>query len=154
MLELTVASAAFAMGAALPPKFACTGENVSPPLQWSTAPAETKSLAIICDDPDAPSGSFTHWLLFNLPPQTTQVAANLPKSAGLDSGAIQGMTDFGKNGYWGPCPPPGRPHTYVYTVYALDTKLDLVGTATRAQVLKAMEGHVLAKGSVSAKFGR
>jgi len=154
MLALTVLSSAFVAGAAIPPRFTCMGEDVSPHISWSKVPQETESVALICDDPDAPSGDWVHWVVFNIPPDVEKLDANVPENPTLPNGTIQGVNDFGKNGYGGPCPPPGKPHRYFFRVYALDTKLELPPSITKAQLLKAMEGHVLAKGDMAGMFGR
>lgn len=152
MMELTVLSAAFLAGAAIPQAHALSGG--SPPLSWSALPAGTKSVAIICDDPDAPSGDWVHWVIFNLPPDTQKLDAGVPKSARLPNGAVQGVNDFDETGYDGPAPPPGRPHRYLFKVYALDTKLDLDSRARKKDVLKAMKGHVLAEGKLMGTYRR
>lgn len=151
MLELTVMSV-FAMGAAIPPKYCCGA--LSPPLQWSKVPDRTQSIAVLCDDPDAPGGDWVHWVLFNLPSDTEKLEEGVPRKNKLANGAIHGMTDYGRVGYDGPCPPPGRPHRYVFKVFALDTKLDLDSSAEKSDLLKAIEGHILAKGELMGKFGR
>ena len=151
MITLTVVSAAFVMGATIPPKFACDG--ISPPLSWAEVPAGTQSIAVLCDDPDAPAGDWVHWVIFNLPPDT-KIDEGVPKGVKLPNGATQGINDYGENGYDGPCPPPGRPHRYFYKVYALDAKLALTPKARKADLLKAMEGHILAKGELMGKFRR
>ncbi len=152
MTELTVLSAAFIMGAAIPPKYCCAA--FSPPLSWGKAPGGTQSIAILCDDPDAGGGDWVHWVLFNLPANTEKLEEGIPKRPELPNGAIQGVTDYGENGYDGPCPPPGRPHRYFFKVYALDTKLNLDSSAEKRDLLKAMQGHVLAQGQLMGKFGR
>jgi Raf kinase inhibitor-like YbhB/YbcL family protein len=153
MLELTVMSTAFAVGAAIPPKYTCMGEDVSPPLAWRDVPEGAQSIAVISDDPDAPAGDWVHWLIFNLPPDTTELAEGIPSSPRLDSGAVQGTTDWGKPGYRGPCPPSGT-HRYFFKVYALDTMLDLGQSARKSDLLRAMEGHILAKGELMGTFRR
>lgn len=154
MLTLTVASAAFLMNAAIPFRHTCKGENVSPPLTWTGAPAGTRSFAVLMDDPDAPGGDWVHWILFNLPPDVTSLNAAVPRASRLLSGAIQGINDFGAAGYGGPCPPPGRAHRYVFHVYALDTLLDLKSAARKADLLRAMEGHIVACGELVGTFSR
>jgi hypothetical protein len=154
MMELTILSAAFAMGAAIPPKHTCLGDDVSPPLSWTGAPAETKSIAVLCDDPDAPAGDWVHWVLFNLPGDTGELAENVAKSARLPNGAVQGVNDFGRPGYGGPCPPPGKAHRYYFRVYALDAALPLGPGVRMKDVLRAMEGHILAKGELMGTFRR
>ena len=152
MLSLTVLSAAFVMGATIPPPYVCSA--VSPPLSWSKVPEETKSIAVLCDDPDAPVGDWVHWVLFNLPPDTPSLDAELPRDANLPDGAVQGINDYRRNGYDGPCPPAGSTHRYCFKVYALDTMLNLGPKARKSDLLKAMEGHILAKGELMGKFGR
>lgn len=154
MLSLIVTSLAFAAGAPIPARFTCKGENVSPPLAWSGAPAGTRSFALIVDDPDAPSGDWVHWILFNLPPGIERLDAGQPNNFKLSNGAIQGINDFGTAGYGGPCPPPGRPHRYVFHVYALDVVLDLKSAARKPELLRAMDGHVLASGELTGAFQR
>lgn len=152
-MELTVLSAAFAMGAAIPPKYTCMGEDVSPPLSWSQVPEGTQSIAIISDDPDAPGGDWVHWLIWNLPPDTRELKEGVPRAARLENGAVQGTTDWGQPGYRGPCPPSGT-HRYFFKVYALDTKLNLPPSARKRDLLKAMEGHILAQGQLMGTFRR
>lgn len=154
MLSLIVTSLAFAAGAPVPARFTCKGENVSPPLAWSGAPAATRSFAVIVDDPDAPGGDWVHWILFNLPASVASLEAGLPRNFKLANGAVQGINDFGTAGYGGPCPPPGRPHRYVFHVYALDGMLDLKSAARKSDLLRAMDGHVLAQGELTATFQR
>ncbi len=150
--ELTIISAAFAAGAVIPAEFCCS--RISPPLSWSQVPEGTKSIAVLCDDPDAPAGDWVHWVLFNLPPDATELPKGMPTTPTLLNGAIQGTTDYGRSGYDGPCPPPGRPHRYLFKVFALDTKLSLTPKARKSELLKAMQGHILAQGELTGKFGR
>lgn len=153
VITLTVVSA-FAMGAPIPMKYAGGGENLSPPLSWSKVPTNTQSIAILCDDPDAPAGDWVHWVLFNLPPDATKLDAGVPQQAQLSNGASQGRNDSNRLGYDGPWPPPGKPHRYFFKVYALDTKLTLTATARKSDLLKAMHGHVLAQGQLLGTFKR
>ena len=153
-MALTVLSSAFQEGDKIPAKYTCEGQDVSPPLAWSEPPAGTRSLALIVDDPDAPGGVFTHWLLFNIPPDSRELPEAVPTQAELASGALQGKTDFGRTGYGGPCPPPGRPHRYQFTLYALDQPLDLEGGASKKQLLSAMEGHILTQGQLTGTYQR
>jgi Raf kinase inhibitor-like YbhB/YbcL family protein len=154
MIALTVVSAAFAMNTMIPARYTCKGEDISPPLSWSNAPRGTISFAVLVDDPDAPVGDWVHWVLFNLPETTTELAEGQPRNFKLLSGAVQGLNDFGRAGYGGPCPPPGKPHRYVFKVYALDTMLDLDSKARKKDLLRAMEGHVLAQGELVGIFQR
>lgn len=130
-------------GEAIPTRFTCDGENVSPRLSWSGAPDGTIVFALIMDDPDAPSGVFTHWVLFNLPANVHSLPEGVPNVERLDSAAVQGRNDARGMGYSGPCPPSGRPHHYRFVLYALNAKLELQPGATKQQVLDAMQGHIL-----------
>lgn len=153
-MKLSVSSSAFGEGESIPKKFACNGQNISPPLTWRNVPQGTKAFALIVDDPDAPSGTFTHWLIFNIPSETHELSAAIPSQGKLPSGALQGKNDFGEIGYDGPCPPSGPAHHYRFTVYALDKSLDLKAGATREQVINAMEGNVLARGRLTGTYKR
>ena len=153
-MALTVSSSAFQEGDKIPAKYTCEGQDVSPSLAWSEPPAGTRSLVLIVDDPDAPGGVFTHWLLFNIPPDSRELPEAVPTQAELASGALQGKTDFGRTGYGGPCPPPGHPHRYQFTLYALDQPLDLERGASKKQLLSAMEGHILTQGQLTGIYQR
>ena len=148
-----VTSSAFSEGDSIPALYTCEGNDVSPPLKWSGVPAETKSIALTCTDPDAPRGTFVHWVLFNLPPSTD----GLPEGVTPDTvpqGAVNGTNDFPKLGYGGPCPPRGGPHRYYFTVCALDTVLALPPGARLRDLTAAMEGHILAEGSLMGRYAR
>ena len=145
---MKLASPAFNDGQPIPIEYTCDGADISPPLQWSDTPAGTKSLALICDDPDAPMGTWVHWVLYGLPSKTSELPEKLPAVDTLPDGARQGITDFKRTGYGGPCPPPGKRHRYYFKLYALDTELVLKPRATKAALLKAMESHVLAEASL------
>jgi Raf kinase inhibitor-like YbhB/YbcL family protein len=132
----------------------CDGADVSPPLEWSAAPPATRTFALICDDPDAPGKTWVHWVLFNLPANTNRLIENVAKADLLEGGARQGTTDFGRVGYGGPCPPPGKPHRYFFRLYALDRPLDLPPGAGKAELERAMKGHVLAEAQVMGTYGR
>jgi hypothetical protein len=156
MTKLTVESAAFAAGEAIPKKYAYRGEgdNVSPPLTWAGAPEGTRSFALVCDDPDAPSprnpreNPWVHWVVYNIPPDRTALEEG-------DAGGVQGKSDFKERGWGGPMPPPGSgTHRYFFKVYALDTKLALGEGATKAELLKAMEGHILGQGEIHGTYTR
>lgn len=138
----------------IPKNFTCDGADRSPQLAWSAPPVATKSLALIVADPDAPIGTFVHWVLYNLPATTRELPEGLPKQAELGDGSRQGQNDFSKTGYGGPCPPRGSTHRYFFELYALDAPLNLPAGATRRQVEQAMEGHVLARGELIARYGR
>ncbi len=133
---LDVTSSAFGRGAAIPAKYTCDGDNVSPPIAWSAVPDGTRSIALIHDDPDAPAGTWIHWVLYGVPPDTTQLAEDLPAQDTLDDGSIQGTNDFGDRKYGGPCPPAGT-HRYFFKVYALDTELGLAPGAAKSELLAA-----------------
>jgi Raf kinase inhibitor-like YbhB/YbcL family protein len=152
MIQLSTSS--FTPGAVIPKKFTCSGADISPELSWSAPPAGTKSWALVVDDPDAPAGTWNHWLLYNLPPSIHELPENQPRTPELANGALQGKNDFGKTGYNGPCPPPGKPHRYFFRLYALDTKLDLKAGADRGTLAQAIKGHVVGEGELMGTFGR
>jgi hypothetical protein len=151
---MNLTSTSFQDGSQIPAKYTCSGANISPQLAWSAPPAATASLALIVTDPDAPRGTWVHWVLYDLPAGTRALPEGLPALGQLPDSARQGRNDFGEIGYGGPCPPPGSPHHYVFTLYALDAKLNLPVGATRAQVEAAMHGHVLASGRLIGLFQR
>ncbi|MDH7602220.1 MAG: YbhB/YbcL family Raf kinase inhibitor-like protein [Armatimonadota bacterium] len=151
--KLTVTSSAFKDGGMIPRKYTADGANVSPPLAISGIPTAAKSLAIICDDPDAPRGTFVHWVLFNWPSGSKSIPENVPTKERLPNGAIQGKNDFGKIGYGGPAPPYGV-HRYYFKAYALDKMLDLKPGITKRQLEDAMKGHILAQGHIMGRYGR
>ncbi len=153
-MVLTVSSSAFQEGDRIPTKYTCEGQDVSPPLAWSEPPVGARSFALIVDDPDAPGGVFTHWVLFNIPPDSRELPEAIPTQGELPSGALQGKNDFGKTGYGGPCPPPGRPHRYQFTLYALDQPLDLKRGISKKQLLSTMQGHILAQGQLTGTYQR
>jgi Raf kinase inhibitor-like YbhB/YbcL family protein len=145
--KMKITSPAFQEGANIPSKFSCDGADTSPPLQIADIPSGAKSLALIVDDPDAPSGLFTHWTVWNIPPQTSVVGeGSAPKG-------VQGTNDFGKSGYGGPCPPSGT-HRYYFQIFALDRELDLPFGAKRGQLDAAMKGHVVAQGELMGRYAR
>jgi Raf kinase inhibitor-like YbhB/YbcL family protein len=150
--NFSLTSKGFKQGDMIPSKYTCDGKDVSPPLSWGIVPDGTKTLTLIVDDPDAPGGIFTHWVLFNLPATVTNLPEGVPRLDRLDGGGIQGKNDFGGKGYNGPCPP--KRHTYRFILYALDTELTLKPGATRENVLKAMEGHILARAELDGKYGK
>ena len=149
--RMPVRSPAFAEGGMIPGKYSCQGEDLSPPIEWDSVPGAAKSLALICDDPDAPMGRWVHWVLFDMPPDLRLLHEGMPKAEKIECGAAQGMNDFGKIGYGGPCPPGGT-HRYFFTLYALDTKLNLKGRVTKARLLNEMKGHVIAEGTLIGKY--
>jgi Raf kinase inhibitor-like YbhB/YbcL family protein len=147
-MVLTITSPAFANDAPIPTEYTCKGQDVSPALAWSGVPAEAKSLALIVDDPDAPDPgapkmTWVHWVLYDLPVDSVGLSEAIP-SADLPTGTREGVNDWGRTGYGGPCPPIGR-HRYFHKLYALDTELPDLGEPTKPKLEKAMEGHVLAK---------
>lgn len=145
--KLQIRSPAFKNKGAIPRQYTCDGEDIPPPLQISGVPKGTKSLVLIVDDPDAPGGTFVHWLLWNLPPQTKEIGKRLPPKA------IQGTNDFGRLGYGGPCPPFGT-HRYRFQLYALDTTLSLRPSARKADLEKAMKGHILGQALLLGLYSR
>jgi Raf kinase inhibitor-like YbhB/YbcL family protein len=151
-MVLVVSSPSFEEGGQIPEEYTCDGRNISPLLNWSEPPAGTRSLALIMDDRDAPGGVFTHWVIFNLPAGSTQLVEAIPTDPELPSGALQGNNDLGHTGYGGPCPPPGSPHRYRFTLYAVDETLELGPGASRSQVLQALEGHLLAQGQLTGTY--
>lgn len=152
-MDIKITSSAFENGGLIPSRYTCDGEDISPPLKWEQVPENTKSIALICDDPDAPMGTFVHWVLFNLPAGTNQLAEDVPADKTLPNGAGQGITDFGRIGYGGPCPPSGT-HRYFFKIYALDVELTLKAGAGKRDLLKATEGHILAQGQLIGKYKR
>jgi Raf kinase inhibitor-like YbhB/YbcL family protein len=151
-MELT--STAFKEGAPIPVNYTCDAKDVSPPLKWTGVPAGAKSLVLIVDDPDAPVGTWAHWVLYDLPAAATEMGENIPKSQFLAGGAKQGLNDFRRLGYGGPCPPPGKPHRYFFKLYALDVVLDLKPGLTKKDLERAMEKHILAQGQVMGTYQR
>ena len=139
-------------GGVIPTKFTCDGPDVSPPLAWTDPPKETRSLALIVDDPDAPAGTWVHWVLYDLPGTARELPEGVPKDRQLRDGARQGRNDFGKIGYNGPCPPRRAVHRYFFKLYALDSKTKLSSGATKSELERAMKGHVLAQAELVGKF--
>ena len=152
-MEIKITSSAFEDGGLIPAKYTCDGADVSPPLQWDAVPEGTGSIALICDDPDAPMGTWVHWVLFNLPSDAKELAQNIPTEETLPNGAKQGVNDFGRVGYGGPCPPGGT-HRYFFKIYALDTEVGLQAGADKRQLLQTMEGHILEQGQLIGKYKR
>jgi Raf kinase inhibitor-like YbhB/YbcL family protein len=152
-MAFQLTSTAFSSGESIPIRHTCDGEDVSPPLQWGTPPEGTRSLALIADDPDAPTGTFVHWLIYDIPPDARGLPEGVATRDRVSEG-LQGLNDFERPGYGGPCPPPGTPHRYYFTLRALDAPLDLEPGASRAQVDAACRGHVLAEAQLMGRFGR
>jgi len=152
-MALEITSSAFSEDTMIPTRYTCDGPDVSPDLAWSGVPDTAQSLALICDDPDAPMGTWVHWVLFNIPAGTSGLPAEIPPDAVLENGARHGTNDFGRLGYGGPCPPGGT-HRYFFKLYALDTEPDLASGITKAELLEAMEGHILAEAQLMGKYKR
>jgi Raf kinase inhibitor-like YbhB/YbcL family protein len=152
-MDIKLKSSAFEEGGMIPKKYSCDGPNVSPPLEWESAPSGCKAFALICDDPDAPMGTWVHWVVYNIPARVNRLAEGISASKVLDDGTLQGINDFRKIGYGGPCPPGGT-HRYYFTIYALDAPLKLDSGATKSQLSRAMEGHILAQGQLMGKYKR
>jgi Raf kinase inhibitor-like YbhB/YbcL family protein len=153
-MALQITSPAFRPGDDVPTKHTCDGQDVSPALEWSDPPDGTRSLALICDDPDAPRGTWSHWVLYNLPPSARGLPEAVPPDKSLPDGSMQGKNDFGRIGYGGPCPPRGSKHRYFYRLYALDAAPNLAPGATRQALLDAMRGHILAEAELMGRYGR
>ena len=153
-MAFRIESPAFQSQAKIPKKYTCDGENVSPPLVWADPPAGTKSFALISDDPDAPVGNWVHWVVYDLPSEKGELPEGVPTTEILADGAKQGMTDFRRVGYGGPCPPPGKAHRYFFKLYALDTLLTLRPKATKAELLITMNSHILAQADLVALYQR
>jgi hypothetical protein len=152
-MAIKVMSSAFEEGGMIPRKYACDGADVSPPLAWTGIPEGAKTIALISDDPDAPVGTWVHWVLYDLPANIKELPEAVSPEKELRTGAKQGRNDFRRIGYGGPCPPGGT-HRYYFKLYALDTVLNLPAGATKAELLKAMEGHILAQGQLMGKYKR
>ncbi len=150
---MKIESSGFTASQPIPQKFSCEGADISPPLAWSGAPPGTTTFALIADDPDAPAGTWVHWVLFNLPASTTSLPEGVAKTDSA-AGGVQGKNDFGNIGYGGPCPPPGKPHRYFFKLYALDTSLSLSAGARKQDVEKAMQGHVIAQAELMGTYQR
>lgn len=152
--KLQLRSTAFAEGSVIPSEYTCTGADKSPPLTWTGTPAGTRSFALIVDDPDAPRGTFVHWVIYNMGSSMTQLLEDTPRSAETTFGARQGVNGLDNIGYKGPCPPPGAPHHYHFRLFALDSPLKLELGTNAAEVRQAMNGHVLASTELVGIFGR
>lgn len=149
MAELTLSSSAFRRGQTIPKRYTCDGENLSPPLSIAGIPEGTESLSLIVEDPDAPMGTWVHWLVWNIPPQFDEFPeGSFPPSA------LQGKNDFGEEEWGGPCPPPGPEHRYFFKLYALDTILELKKETNQPLLEEAMEGHILSQTELVGCYGR
>ncbi len=152
-MTIRLTSSAFQSGGPIPAQYTCMGQNGSPPLVWTDVPAATKSLALIVDDPDAPRGTWVHWVVYDLPPATKELPAGVPAREALVGGGRQGKNDFGQVGYGGPCPPSGT-HRYYFKLYALNAELNLPAGASKQDLLKAMYGHILDEGQLLGRFSK
>ena len=153
-MAFDLTSTAFKAGDAIPNKHTCDGADVSPPFAWTEPPPGAKSFALVCDDPDAPVGTWVHWVLYDVPGTSRQLLEAIDTKPTLADGSRQGTNDFKRTGYGGPCPPRGAPHRYFFKLYALDTVLGLAPGATKAALLKAMEGHVAGQAELMGRYGR
>ncbi|ROL57118.1 YbhB/YbcL family Raf kinase inhibitor-like protein [Bacteroidetes/Chlorobi group bacterium MS-B_bin-24] len=152
-MNLKIYSSAFEDGGMIPSKYTCDGADISPPLAWSGLPEGTKSIAIINDDPDAPMGTWVHWVIYNIPPTAQGLAEDIKRVEKLPDGTLQGKNSWGRIGYGGPCPPGGT-HRYFFKIYALDKMLNLKPGATKEELLTAMKGHILAQAQFYGKYSR
>ena len=150
---MEIKSSAFGSGEMIASKYTCDGADFSPPLEWLGSPVGTKSFALICDDPDAPMGTWVHWVIYDIPPTATMLAEGITREKDLPGGGTQGINDFRKIGYGGPCPPGGT-HRYFFKLYALDTMLGFKPGITKDQLLKAMKGHILAEAQIMGTYRR
>ena len=153
-MSLTLSSPSFSNSGDIAKKFTCEGADISPQLSWTDPPAGTKSFALLVDDPDAPVGNWNHWTLWNLPPSARGLSEGMSKEARLPDGSQQGLNDFRKTGYNGPCPPAGKPHRYYFKLFALDAKLDLKAGSGKPELEAAIKGHILAQAESMGRFGR
>jgi Raf kinase inhibitor-like YbhB/YbcL family protein len=151
---MNLSSPSFKNGGDIDKKFTCDGADVSPQLVWSDAPAGAKTFALLVDDPDAPVGNWNHWTIWNVPASAQGLSEDTPKEAHLSDGSQQGLNDFHKPGYNGPCPPQGKPHRYYFKLFALDTKLDLKPTATKKELEAAIKGHILGQAEWMGRYRR
>jgi Raf kinase inhibitor-like YbhB/YbcL family protein len=152
-MGIQLTSEAFTEGEMIPKRYTCDGEDVSPPLKWTRPSPQSASLALICDDPDAPVGTWNHWVLFNIPGSTTELPENVPAKAALEDGSVHGSNSWGRVGYGGPCPPGGT-HRYFFKLYALDTRLELTPGAPTSDLREAMAGHILDEGQLMGRYRR
>jgi hypothetical protein len=152
-MSITVSSAAFEPRQSIPSQYTCDGRDISPPLAWKGSPANTRSVILICDDPDAPAGDWVHWVCYDIPPSVDTLAEAMPKTDTLPCGGIQGKNDFGRIGWGGPCPPGGT-HRYFFKIYCCDITLNLPPGKTKKEIEKAMKGHVIDKGELFGVYSR
>jgi Raf kinase inhibitor-like YbhB/YbcL family protein len=150
--EIQLTSSAFKQGEKIPYLYTCEGDDISPPLQWTGAPVTSRSYALICEDPDAPRGTYIHWVLFNIPGDAVELKQAVPTLPELPSGARHGRNTAGDMAYAGPCPPPGKPHRYFFRLYALDISLNLSSGVTKVELNKAMNQHIVAQGTLMGTY--
>ncbi len=153
-MSFTLSSPAFENGGEIPGKYTCVGDDISPELVWENPPDATSGFALICEDTDAPGAAWVHWVIWGIPPAVRKLPEGVPLDPVLDNGAGQGITDFRRLGYGGPCPPPGRPHRYFFKLYALDRAILLPPGGTKEDLLAAIDGHILAETSLMGTFKR
>ena len=151
---LELKTAAFPPGGAIPKQFTCDGPDMSPALSWTEPPPRTQSFVLIVDDPDAPAGTWVHWVVYNLPASARQIPEHALSGDAVQGAGLPGVNDFHRAGYGGPCPPPGKPHRYFFRLYALDIELAVKPKASRKDVDQAMRGHVLAHAELMGTYGR
>lgn len=149
---LSLSSSAFASSAPIPVRYTCFGQDISPPLAWATPPLGTQSFALVMDDPDAPGGTWDHWVVFNLPPSLMEIPENQPQTDTLPAGGTQGRNSWGESDYGGPCPPSGQTHRYQFQLYALDITLGLPAGANKREVLANIAGHILAESLLTSTY--
>ena len=152
-MNINVSSPAFKDGEMIPPKYTCDGMDVSPPIEWENIPDQAKSIALVCDDPDAPMGTWVHWVVFNLPADLKGLPENSSPGFILSNNAKEGINNFRKTSYGGPCPPAGT-HRYFFKVYALDLILNINDSINKEKLLNAMNGHIIASGQLMGKYTR
>ena len=152
-MTFTLKSNAFEYGGMIPKDFTCQGENISPSLNWDGVHKNTKTFALICEDPDAPGGTWIHWVIYNIPGDKKSLQKDFPRTKLLDDGTKQGTNDFGRIGYGGPCPPHGI-HSYIFKLYALDSALNLQAGVNNLDVMSAMQNHILEKCELMGKYGK
>lgn len=153
-MSLAISSVAFTDGTRIPEKYTCDGKDISPPLSWSDMPEGTESFALICDDPDAPMGTWDHWVLFNIPADSEGLSEAVPTEESLTDGSRHGLNSWKKTNYGGPCPPPGNPHRYFFKLYALDTMLPLTSEVNKSSLEKTMQDHILEEAQLMGTFSR
>jgi len=153
-MSLSLSSTAFSEGSRIPDKYTCEGEDISPPLNWGNTPEGTKSFALICDDPDAPMGTWDHWVIYDVPGDAEGLSEAVPTDESLPDGSKNGLNTWERTGYGGPCPPPGDPHRYFFKLYALDTMLVLTSDVNKSSLENAMQDHILDEAQLMGTYSR